>query len=193
MPDRLAGMGSRAVMGRSIGGGAGPRLGGRHEGNHLHLRAEAHSPSPFLFRSSRYGRDMPVVVPSRKSLPRTLLIGPGIPMHVVVPSVSLAALLQGTAGTVCVETPSGATRSQPASVAGSNGPPTSGGPPRGGVPTTPDDGDAAEGGAAVFEPGVCAKAADAKRANAAATKIARIGDPPMNDEHKEPRIQKVPA
>jgi hypothetical protein len=30
-------------------------------------------------------------------------------MHVVVPSVSLAALLQGAARTVCVEMPSGAT------------------------------------------------------------------------------------
>ena len=85
-------------------------------------------------------------------------------------------MLHGTARTVFVETPSGATRSQPASVAGSNGPPSSGGPPRGGVPATPVDGDAAAGWAAVLEPEVCEKAADdAKRANAAATKIIRIG------------------
>jgi hypothetical protein len=44
----------------------------------------------------------------------------------------------------------------------------------------------------VLEPGVCAKAADAKRANAAATEITRIGEPPMNDRDKETRLQKVP-
>jgi hypothetical protein len=37
-----------------------------------------------------YCRELPVVV----------LTGPGMPMHVVVPSVSLAALLQGTDRTV---------------------------------------------------------------------------------------------
>jgi hypothetical protein len=37
-------------------------------------------------------------------------------MQVVVPAVSLAAVLQGTALTVCVETPSGATLSKPGPV-----------------------------------------------------------------------------
>src|ERR1700722_148852 len=134
---------------------------------------------------------MPVVVPFWKSLPRTLLIGPGIPTQVVVPSVSRAVLLQRTAGTVRVETPSDATLSKPASVAGSNGPPTSGGPPEVRVPA-PIGGEAAAGGEAVLAPGVCAKAADAKRANAAATDITRIGKPPMNDREKEIRMQKVP-
>jgi hypothetical protein len=130
--------------------------------------------SPFVLIEPlcRYGRDMPVVTPSRKSPPRTLLIGPGMPTQVVVPSVSRAALLQGTAGTVRVETPSDATLSKPASVAGSIGPPTSGGPPDRRLPL-PVGGDTATGGVAVLE--VCAKAADAKRANTAATKITRIG------------------
>jgi hypothetical protein len=123
---------------------------------------------------------MPVVVPSWKSLPRTLLTGPGIPTQVVVPSVLLAAFLQGTARTVSVETPSDATLSKPVSVAGSNGLPTSGAPPE------------TAGGGMVLEPGVCAKAADAKRANAAATEITRIGEPPMNDRDKETGLQKVP-
>jgi hypothetical protein len=60
---------------------------------------------------SRYRPDMPVVVPSRESPP--LLIGPGIPMQVVVPSVSRAAVLQGTALTTFVEIPSGPTLSKP--------------------------------------------------------------------------------
>jgi hypothetical protein len=60
---------------------------------------------------SRYRRDMPVVVPSRESAP--LPIGPGIPMQVVVPSVSRAAVLQGTALTTFVEIPSGPTLSKP--------------------------------------------------------------------------------
>jgi hypothetical protein len=40
----------------------------------------------------------------------------GNPYEVVVPSVSLAAVLQGTALTVFVETPSGATLSKPGPV-----------------------------------------------------------------------------
>jgi hypothetical protein len=39
----------------------------------------------------------------------------GIPTQVVVPSVSLAAMLQGTALTIFVETPSGATLLKPVS------------------------------------------------------------------------------
>jgi hypothetical protein len=151
------------------------------------------APVPCSFRSRRYGRDMPVVVPSRKSLPFTLLIGPGIPTQVVVPSVSLAAVLQGAARTVRVEMPSDATLSNPASVAGSNGPPIPGGTPAGGVPA-PIGSEAAGGGGAVLDSGACARAADAKRANTAATEtlITRIGEPPMNDQNKEPRMQKVP-
>jgi hypothetical protein len=53
---------------------------------------------------------MPVVEPSRELLPPGT--GPGIPMQVVVPSVSRAALLQGAALTVFVE-PSGPTTSRP--------------------------------------------------------------------------------
>jgi hypothetical protein len=50
----------------------------------------------------------------------------GIPTQVVVPSVSLAALLQGTAPTVFVETPSSATLFKPVSDPEISGPPTSG-------------------------------------------------------------------
>jgi hypothetical protein len=57
---------------------------------------------------NRYRCDMPVVVPSRESRPT----GPGIPMHVVVPSVSRATVLQGTALTTFV-VPSGPTWSRP--------------------------------------------------------------------------------
>src|SRR6266478_4866987 len=62
----------------------------------------------------RYRRDIPVVVPSRELLPACApFVGPGIPMQVVVPSVSLAAVLQGTALTTFVEIPSGPTLSKP--------------------------------------------------------------------------------
>lgn len=47
-------------------------------------------------------------------------------MQVVVPSVSLAAVLQGTALTVSVETPSLATMSRPVWLFGSSGPPDCG-------------------------------------------------------------------
>src|SRR5260370_29104755 len=50
----------------------------------------------------------------------------GIPTQVVVPSVSLAALLQGTAPTVFVETPSSATLFKLVSDPEISGPPTSG-------------------------------------------------------------------
>jgi hypothetical protein len=53
----------------------------------------------------------------------------GIPTQVVVPSVSLAAVPQGTDLTVFVETPSSATLSKPVVVPGSNGPPTGGAEP----------------------------------------------------------------
>ena len=62
-----------------------------------------------------------------------LLTGPGIPTHVVLPSVSRAATLQGAARTVRVETPSAATLSKPTFVAGRSGLPTSGGFPAGGL------------------------------------------------------------
>jgi hypothetical protein len=89
-------------------------------------------PAPALGRH-RYWRDMPVVVRSRKLPDRAFPIGPGIPTQVVEPSVSLAARLQGAAGTVRVEMPSEATVSNPLSVAGNNGPPGSGVLPGGGV------------------------------------------------------------
>ena len=47
-------------------------------------------------------------------------------MQVVVPSVSLAAMLQGTARTVFVETPSSATLFKPVSECEISGPPTTG-------------------------------------------------------------------
>jgi hypothetical protein len=61
------------------------------------------------------------------------------------------------------------------------------------VPTTPVDGEATKGGAAVLDPEVCAKTGDAKKANAAATRITRIRDPPMNDGNKSLSDQKVPV
>jgi hypothetical protein len=92
----------------------------------------------------------------------------GIPTQVVVPSVSLAAVLQGTALTVFVETPSSATLSKPVLLPGSNGPPTEGAAPTTG---TPADGGAPEAGG---EPGpivsgvCCAKTVDEPRASNAA-------------------------
>src|ERR1700704_2638473 len=50
-------------------------------------------------------------------------------MQVVVPSVSLAARLQGTARTVFVETPSSATLFKPVSECEISGPPTTGAAP----------------------------------------------------------------
>jgi len=66
-------------------------------------------------------------------------------MQVVVPSVSRATVLQGTALTVFVETPSLATTSRPVGVPGFNGPPgcgtTSGpGDPAGATPTVEAEG-----------------------------------------------------
>ena len=101
----------------------------------------------------------------------------GIPTQVVVPSVPRAAVLQGTALTVFVETPSGATLSKPVSVAGLKGPPTDGTPPVSGGETAPVVGAGVT--APVVSPTVpvCANAADAKNASAAATGgvITRIG------------------
>jgi hypothetical protein len=64
-------------------------------------------------------------------------------MQVVVPSVSLAAVLHGTALTVFVETPSSATLFKPVSLPGCHGPPTGGAAPMIG---TPADGLAVPGG-----------------------------------------------
>jgi hypothetical protein len=88
----------------------------------------------------------------------------GIPMQVVVPSVSLAALLQGTAPTVFVETPSSAILLKPVSDPEISGPPTSGAPPT--VGGAAGDVGAVAGGAVPVV--CCANAADDKRARAAA-------------------------
>jgi hypothetical protein len=66
-------------------------------------------------------------------------------MQVVVPSVSRATVLQGTAFTVFVEMPSLATTSRPVCVPGFNGPPGSGttsgpGDPAGATPTVEAEG-----------------------------------------------------
>src|SRR3981189_180947 len=66
-------------------------------------------------------------------------------MQVVVPSVSRATVLQGTAFTVFVEMPSLATTSRPVCVPGFNGPPGSGttsgpGDPAGATPTGAPEG-----------------------------------------------------
>src|SRR5260370_17369637 len=89
----------------------------------------------------------------------------GIPTQVVVPSVSLAALLQGTAPTVFVETPSSATLFKPVSDPEISGPPTSGARPTGGG-IAGDSGAVAGGAVPVV---CCANVADDKRARAAAT------------------------
>jgi hypothetical protein len=61
--------------------------------------------------------------------------GSGIPTHVVVPSVSLANVLHGTALTVFVETPSSAILSRPVCVPGNSGLPGCGvATARGGAP-----------------------------------------------------------
>jgi hypothetical protein len=56
---------------------------------------------------------LPAVLRCRRFVPA---LPSGMPMQVVVPSVSLAAVLQGTALTVLVETPTGATLSKPGPV-----------------------------------------------------------------------------
>jgi hypothetical protein len=91
-------------------------------------------------------------------------------MQVVVPSVSLAAALQGTAFTLFVEIPSSANLSNPVSPAGSKGPPTSGA-----EPATGTDGGAAAAGdepRPVVPSGACwAKAADEPSASQRETAI----------------------
>jgi hypothetical protein len=82
-----------------------------------------------------------------------------MPTHVVLPSVSLAAALQGTAFTVLVETPSSPTLSKPTVVPGYCGLPTGGAAPETGTPV--DEGAPAAGGGAVGSTagaGCCASA-----------------------------------
>jgi hypothetical protein len=86
-------------------------------------------------------RCSPVVVSDGKSGRRARQTGSGIPTQVVVPSVSRADRLHGTAGTISVEMPSGATLAKPASVSGAL---TAVGAPR------PDGGDISVGGTAVW-------------------------------------------
>jgi hypothetical protein len=97
-----------------------------------------------------------------------LRTGPGIPMQVVVPSVSLAAMLQGTARTVFVETPSSATLFKPVSDCEISGPPTTGAAAAvGGI--IAGGGASMAGGDALFAGVCCANAADERSASAAAT------------------------
>jgi hypothetical protein len=103
-------------------------------------------------------------------------------MQVVLPSVSRADLLQGTALTVSVETPSSAVRDIPTVVPGFCGLPTTGADP---VIGTLDGGAAADGGDAtaspvVFVVGACcwAHADDDNRTSVAAITILRIMRPP---------------
>jgi hypothetical protein len=83
-------------------------------------------------------------------------------MQVVVPSVSRAALLQGTALTVFVETPSGATLSKP-------GPVSISGKAFGGEAGAPP-GAGADAPVSPLDASVCANAAEPKTPNAIAIK-----------------------
>ena len=101
-----------------------------------------------------------------------------MPMQVVLPSVSRADLLQGTAFTVSVETPSSAVRDIPTVVPGFCGLPTTGADP---VIGTLDGGAAAGGGEATASPVVlvvgiccCAHADEDNRTSVAAITILRI-------------------
>jgi hypothetical protein len=94
----------------------------------------------------------------------------GIPTQVVVPSVPRAAVLQGTALTVFVETPSAAILSKPASDREISGPPTSGAAPTVGGIIAGGGAVAAGGDPTPIAPGVCcANAAADTSASAAAT------------------------
>jgi hypothetical protein len=101
-----------------------------------------------------------------------------MPMQVVLPSVSRADLLQGTAVTVSVEIPSSAVRDIPTVVPGFWGLPTTGADP---VIGTLEGGAATDGGDATASPVVlvvgaccCAHADDDNRTSVAAITILRI-------------------
>jgi hypothetical protein len=92
-----------------------------------------------------------------------------MPTQVVLPSVSLAAVLHGTAFTVLVETPSAPIVSRPTSG------PTRVGPSDASPTVDVDDGAAAAGGIAVESPGACcASAGEAKIIRTAVTTILRM-------------------
>ena len=94
-------------------------------------------------------------------------------MQVVVPSVSLAAVLQGTARTVLVETPSSATLFKPVSEGEISGPPTTGAAPAvGGIMA--GGGASMAGGGALMAGVCCANATGETNANDAATERAII-------------------
>jgi hypothetical protein len=94
-------------------------------------------------------------------------------MQVVVPSVSLAAVLQGTARTVFVETPSSATLFKPVSECEISGPPTTGaGPAVGGIMA--GGGASMAGGRAIVAGVCCANAAEETSASDARTERAII-------------------
>jgi hypothetical protein len=80
----------------------------------------------------RTQRARPTVVSEGESGLRVRCTGPGMPTHVVVPSVPRAAVLHGTAGTIMVE-PSAASFARPASDCGFNGLPGSGAVPAAGT------------------------------------------------------------
>jgi hypothetical protein len=94
-------------------------------------------------------------------------------MQVVVPSVSLAAVLQGTARTVFVETPSSATLFKPVSECEISGPPTTGAAPAvGGIMV--GGGASRAGGGALMAGVCCANATEETSASDAATERAII-------------------
>ena len=96
-----------------------------------------------------------------------------MPMQVVVPSVSRAALLQGTALTVFVETPSSSTLAKPTVVPGFSGLPTGGAAPS--IGTLLDGAAAAAGGDPVAAGACCCASAGAdKRIRPAKTAVFRI-------------------
>src|SRR5262249_42749950 len=97
--------------------------------------------------------------------------GSGIPMQVVVPSVSRADLLHGTALTVSVASPSSAALDMPTVVPGFCGLPTTGADP---VIGTLDGAAAAGGGVATASLCCCAHADDDSRTSVAAMMILRI-------------------
>jgi hypothetical protein len=94
----------------------------------------------------------------------------GIPMQVVVPSVSRAAALHGAAFTTSVEIPSFATLSSPVRESGKNGSPGCGASGPGAGSCTDADGTAGAG--AVLPVVCCARAAEPKVSSATKHKAA---------------------
>jgi hypothetical protein len=106
-------------------------------------------------------------------------------MQVVVPSVSLAAMLQPTALTVFVETPSSATLFKPVSECEISGPPTTG--------AAPAVGGIMAGGGAPMSGVCCANATEETSASDAATERAIDRIEASLLRNNELQRQKVPA